>query len=764
MKKLLIPLIAAFAANTVSAAAPQQVIDISTDKVSMVLTAAPGGEVYFRHFGGRIDDPAPLADYKSNRRSDHGTEDLAYPATGGRNFREPALRVTHADGDMNTELRYVSHASKQLSDKNVTETVVKMTDCCQALDVELVFTAYARENVITTHAVIRNREKGPVTLHSFYSSSLPLKADKYLLTHLYGAWAREAQVDHTLLTHGSKSIESTREVRTTHTENPAFLLTLNSDSFSETCGEVIAGALAWSGNFRLNFEVDEFDVLTVLAGANPNASEYRLRPGETFTTPEMIYTHSFCGAGGASRNLHDWARNYGVYHGHEAVPTLLNSWEGAYFKFDAKVLKQMIDDAASMGLEMFVLDDGWFGKRNSDTSSLGDYTVNEKKLPGGLRGLGEKLNAMGLQFGLWFEPESVSPDSEFYRQHPDWALHDVLGREDLLGRHQLLLDLTKPEVRDYLVESVDGILDSAPICYVKWDMNRHSCALGAQQHAFVLGLYDVLRRIFLPRPQILLESCSSGGNRFDCGMLWFSPQIWCSDDTDPVERLRIQQSLSFLYPPSCFGTHVSASPHAQTLRHTPLSTRGNVSLFGCLGYELDLTELLPVEQAEIRAQTEFYRAHRRTLQYGRFTRGRTDGGGTVWQMQTKQETVAAVFHGLQPAAPGYEHLCVTGLDGEKQYRLTSRPQLLRVGDFGTLLRHVLPVKLNPNGLAVQTADSLYRMSDGSQSLTASGAAFAAGICLAPRFAGTGYDPDGRMQGDFGSNVYFIQEVCSHEKP
>lgn len=760
MKKLLIPLIAAFAANSVSAAAPQQVIDISTDKVSMVVTAAPGGEVYFRHFGGRIDDPAPLADFKSNRRSDHGTEDLAYPATGGRNFREPALRVTHADGDMNTELRYVSHASKQLSDKNVTETVVKMTDCCQALDVELVFTAYARENVITTHAVIRNREKGPVTLHSFYSSSLPLKADKYLLTHLYGAWAREAQVDHTLLTHGSKSIESTREVRTTHTENPAFLLTLNSDSFSETCGEVIAGALAWSGNFRLNFEVDEFDVLTVLAGANPNASDYKLRPGESFTTPEMIYTHSFCGAGGASRNLHDWARNYGVYHGHEVVPTLLNSWEGAYFDFDAKVLKQMIDDAASMGLEMFVLDDGWFGKRDSDTSSLGDYSVNAKKLPNGLKGLGEKLNAMGLQFGLWFEPESVSPDSELYRRHPDWALHDSLGRTDLLGRHQLLLDLTKPDVRDYIVESVGKVLDSAPISYVKWDMNRHSCALGAKQHEFVLGLYDVLRRIFEPRPEILLESCSSGGNRFDCGMLYFSPQIWCSDDTDPVERLRIQQSLSYLYPPSCLGAHVSAGPHAQTLRATPLPTRGNVSLFGCLGYELDLTELLPVEQTEIRAQIEFYKAHRRTLQYGRFTRGKTDGGGIIWQAKTKEETVAGVFHGVQHAAPGYERLRVTGLDEKKQYRLDSRPQLLRVGDFGSLLRHVLPVKLNPNGLAVQTADSYYKMYDGQQTVTASGAAYSAGIMLAPRFAGTGYDADGRMQGDFGSNVYFIREVQS----
>ena len=243
-------------------------------------------------------------------------------------------------------------------------------------------------------------------------------------------------------------------------------------------------------------------------------------------------------------------------------------------------------------------------------------------------------------------------------------------------------------------------------------------------------------------------------------MLFFSPQIWCSDNTDPVERLRIQQSLSYLYPPSCLGAHVSAGPHAQTLRATPLPTRGNVSLFGCLGYELDLTELLPVEQTEIRAQIEFYKAHRRTLQYGRFTRGKTDGGGIIWQAKTKEETVAGVFHGVQHAAPGYERLRVTGLDEKKQYRLDSRPQLLRVGDFGSLLRHVLPVKLNPNGLAVQTADSYYKMYDSQQTVTASGAAYSAGIMLAPRFAGTGYDADGRMQGDFGSNVYFIREVQS----
>ena len=470
MKRLLTILFAALTAGAVSAAAPQQLIDIRTDDVSIVLAARPDGEVHFRHFGSRIDDPSPLADYKSSRRADHGTDDLACPAMGGRNFREPALRITHADGDMNTDLRYVSHSSRQLADPNVTETVVKMTDCCQALDVELVFTAYARENVITTHTVIRNREEGPVTLHSFYSSAVTLKSDKYLLTHLYGAWAREAQVDHTLLTHGSKSIESMREVRTTHTENPAFMLTLGSGSFSENCGEVIAGALAWSGNFRLNFEVDEYDVLTVLAGANPNGSEYRLRPGESFTTPEMIYTHSLRGAGGASRNLHDWGRNYGVYHAERVVPTLLNSWEGAYFDFDAKVLKQMIDDAASMGLEMFVLDDGWFGNkypRNAANAGLGDWQVNRKKLPAGIDDIASYAHRKGLKFGIWIEPEMVNPKSELAERHPDWIVRPP-KREAPETRRQWLLDLSNPAVQDFVFETFDNTMKlSDKIDYIK---------------------------------------------------------------------------------------------------------------------------------------------------------------------------------------------------------------------------------------------------------------------------------------------------------
>ena len=291
MKKLLFPGLlcaALLCAGPLAAAEPVEIIDIHTDDVSLLLAAAPDQAVSVLHFGGRITDPAPLKEYRSGRWPDYGTENLIYPTMGERNFREPALRVTHADGDLNTELRYVSHESRTLADANVTQTVVRMSDCVQALDVELRFTAYARENVISTHAVIRNREKGPVMLHSFYSSALPLEAESYLLTHLYGAWTREAQVDHTLLTHGTKSIQSTREVRTTHTENPAFLLTLGSRTFSEEYGEVVAGALAWSGNFRLNFEIDDSDVLNILAGANPFGSEYRLAKGESFTTPEMI--------------------------------------------------------------------------------------------------------------------------------------------------------------------------------------------------------------------------------------------------------------------------------------------------------------------------------------------------------------------------------------------------------------------------------------------------------------------------------------------
>jgi len=425
------------------------------------------------------------------------------------------------------------------------------------------------------------------------------------------------------------------------------------------------------------------------------------------------------------------------------------------FDFNRARLLDLAGRAKKLGCELFVLDDGWFGQRNHDRAGLGDYEVNRKKLPGGMKALADRINGMGMEFGLWFEPEAVNPDSDLYRAHPDWALTDDLP--PVLGRNELLLDLTKQEVRDYIVENVSRVLDSANISYVKWDMNRHSVALGAKSHDYILGLYEILGRIFGPRPKILLESCSSGGNRFDLGMLCFSPQIWCSDDTDPIERLTIQGSLSYLYPQSTFGAHVSASPHVQTLRSTPLSTRGNVSFFGCLGYELDLKHLVPTEEKEIIHQVKFYKNYRRIFQFGTFRRLFAPEG-VAWQVNGGSTWLAGLFHGLMPAAPGYEQLRLLELNPEKRYSLESRQQLLRVGQFGGLVKHIAPVALNPNGVVLRTADRLYAMNDGVEKMEASGAALRSGVMLSARFAGTGYDIGGRNQGDFCSNVYVVREL------
>ena len=686
---------------------------------------------------------------------------LEWSGCGRGDYRESPLELLQNGTPIPTDFRYTGCEALKTplpsvlpASRGQTVLAVYLEDKAAKLRLTLLYGVLP--TVFTRRAILENFSDTPVSIQKFMSTCTDIPGDWTMHT-FSGGWIAEMQHTKTPVTMARSCLESTTGASSSRA-NPGFLLA--APDATETSGTVCGFNLLYSGSHYLSAQKSLQSLTRIMQGISPSNFSWQLAPGGRFETPEAVMAWSDAGFGGVTDCFGRYVNETLIppYWRNRPRPIVYNSWEGCMFDFTEAKLLRLGKAAKQLGCELFVLDDGWFGKRDSDTSSLGDYSVNPKKLPNGLKGLGEKLNAIGLQFGLWFEPESVSPDSDLYRKHPDWALHDSLGREDLLGHHQLLLDLTKPDVRDYIVESVGKVLDSAPISYVKWDMNRHSCALGAKQHEFVLGLYDVLRRIFEPRPEILLESCSSGGNRFDCGMLFFSPQIWCSDNTDPVERLRIQQSLSYLYPPSCFGTHVSASPHAQTLRATPLSTRGNISMFGCLGYELDLTELLPVELTEIRAQIEFYKAHRRTLQYGRFTRDKTDSGGTIWQAQTEEETVAGVFHGIQSAAPGYERLRVAGLDAQTQYQLDSRPQLLRVGDFGSLLRHVLPVKLNPNGLAVQTADSYYKMYDGQQTVTASGAAYSAGIMLAPRFSGTGYNADGRMQGDFGSNVYLVREV------
>jgi len=608
-------------------------------------------------------------------------------------------------------------------------------------------------DVLLRRSVLENDSEAHVQLHKIMSFSLDLPGS-YEITTFDGSW--DAEMRRSKVSVGpAKVVHESLTGFSSNRHQPGFLL--SEPGAGENHGNVYGFNLIYSGNHYASCQRSFQGLTRVMQGVNPENFHRVLAPGEVFETPEAVLCWSGCGFNGLSEKLHSFVNSHIVpkYWQYRERPVLYNSWEGCMFDFNRGRLLDLASRAKKLGCELFVLDDGWFGARNNDRAGLGDYTVNRRKLPGGLKALADRVNALGMEFGLWFEPEAVNPDSDLYRAHPDWALTDDLP--PVFGRNELLLDLTKAEVRDYIVENVSATLDSANITYVKWDMNRHSVALGSKAHDYILGLYDVLGRIFGPRPQILLESCSSGGNRFDLGMLCFSPQVWCSDDTDPVERLEIQNSLSYLYPQSTFGAHVSAAPHSQTLRSTPLSTRGNVSFFGCLGYELDLKHLVPTEEKEIIHQIAFYKEYRRIFQFGTFRR-LWSAEGMAWQVSGGSTYLVGLFHKLIPAAPGYEQLRLLGLKGECRYSLASREQLLRVGQFGGLVKHISPVALDPNGVVLRTADRLYPMNDGVQKLEASGNALMSGIMLAPRFAGTGYDPAGRNQGDFCSNVYAVQEM------
>ena len=611
----------------------------------------------------------------------------------------------------------------------------------------LYYTAF--DTALVRRTVLKNIGQEPITVSKLMSMSMDIPGS-FRMTTFNGGWIAEMHRQDTAVGR-SKVVNESLTGASSNRHNPGFLL--REPDTTENAGIVYGFNLVYSGNHYASAQQSAQGLTRVMQGINPSNFRKVLEPGQRFETPEAVMSFSREGLNGLSRQMHTFVLNHIIppYWRGRPRPVLYNSWEGCVFNFNHHRLLDLADRAKDLGCELFVLDDGWFGQRNNDKAGLGDYTVNKKKLPQGLEGLSKAIRARGMEFGLWFEPESVNPDSDLYRAHPDWVLTD--GFEPVLGRNQLLLDLTKQEVRDYIVRNVSRILDSAQISYVKWDMNRHSIALGAKAHDFVLGLYEVLDRIFTPRPGILLESCSSGGNRFDLGLLCYGPQIWTSDDTDPIERLDIQGGASYLYPQSAMGAHVSASPHAQTLRTTPLSTRGHVAFFGCLGYELDLKHLLNVENKEIKNQIAFYKTYREIFQFGIFRR--TNLG---WQVSQGGVTLVGVFHKLVSAAPGYEQLRVLGLDREKQYRVWSMEQAIRVGQFGNLLKHVAPVNVDPNGQLLRLADRLVTLPGGMEEMTVSGGALMSGILLRPLFRGTGYDPNQRTQGDFGSDLYIIQEI------
>ena len=679
---------------------------------------------------------------------------LAWSGCGRGDYREAPLET-----GTSTDFRYESYRvldeavpmESGLPQPSGKGEFLEITMSQKGLMLKLYFGIFG--GVLTRRTVLCNTGDETVTVHKCMSFLMDIPGQLQMTT-FDGGWIAEMR-KHTVPVLENRVVNESTTGASSNRHNPGFLL--SEPDATEDAGWVYGFNLIYSGNHYGSAQRSLQGFTRVMQGISPDNFGWTLAPGERFETPETVLAVSDQGFGGLSRKMHRFVLEHiiPVYWQYRERPVLYNDWEGCMFDFNQRKLLNLAKQAKELGCELFVLDDGWFGKRDDDTTSLGDYSINKKKLPQGIKGLSERINHMGLEFGLWFEPEAVNPDSDLYRAHSDWALTD--GFTPVTGRNELLLDLTKPEVRDYIVESVTGILDNANISYVKWDMNRHSVALGEKAHRYILGLYDVLRRIFGPRPHILLESCSSGGNRFDLGMLCFGPQVWCSDNTDPISRLEIQGNLSYLYPQSTFGSHVSESPHAQTLRATPLTTRGNVSFFGCLGYELDLDHLLPVEQKEIKAQIALYKKYRTVFQFGAFYRLKNG-----WQVRHGKTAIAGVFRKFRDAAPAYERLRLKALEPGKRYHFQNRAQELRIGQFGSLVKHVAPVNLNPNGVVLRTADRHMTMPDGIQELTASGAALMNGVTLLPLFRGSGYHEKQRTLLDFGSEVYIVEEVSNDE--
>ena len=676
---------------------------------------------------------------------------LAWSGAGRGDYRESPMEF----GGKSSDFRFVcsrvfkgrAHSGSKLPGATGECETLEITMAQPGAQLFLYFSVFG--GVLVRKAVLKNTSKNDIVLTKIMSTVMDIYGE-FDITTFDGGWISEMR-KHKVPVLENRIVSESTTGFSSHRHNPGFIL--SEPEATEDYGRVYGFNLIWSGNHYASAQRSLQGFTRVMQGISPSDFVKTLAPGESFETPEAVLAFSEKGFSGLSEKMHRFVSENIIpdYWRNRERPVLFNDWEGCMFDFNEARLLGLAKEAKKLGCELFVLDDGWFGKRDSDKAGLGDYSINRRKLPNGISGLAKKINSMGMEFGLWFEPESVNEDSDLYRAHPDWILRDDFA--PLKGRNQFLLDLTKTEVRDYIVENVSGILDSANISYVKWDMNRHSIALGTKAYDYIIGLYDVLRRIFGPRPHILLESCSSGGNRFDLGMLCFGPQIWCSDNTDPIERITIQENLSYLYPQSTFGAHVSAAPHAQTLRNTPLCTRGNVSFFGCLGYELDLKHLLGIEKKQIIEQIAFYKKYRRIFQFGKFSRLKNG-----WQVSDGETTLAAVFRKILPAAPGYEKLRIKNLDKAKVYNFSTFAQKLRVGQFGSLIKHVVPVNLDPNGFILRTADRLITLPDGNQEFKASGAAFSAGIMLLPLFRGTGYDKEQRTLTDFGSELFIIEEA------
>ena len=600
----------------------------------------------------------------------------AYLTAGMENQFEPAIRMVHNDGNASLELKYVAHKTTQAAD--VVQTDILMKDPVYPVEVTLHYTAYYNSDVIKSWAEILHREKQPAMLTEYASSLLHFNGEEYWLTQFHGDWAREVNIIEEKLTNGIKTLESKLGTRTNFYQTQAFFLSLNEKS-TETTGELIAGTLAWTGNYRYTFEVDQRNGLRVRAGINSFASEYYTAPGQPFITPAFIFTWTDQGKGQASRNLHNWARNYGVLDGNKERLTLLNNWEATHTSFDEKRLVELFDEGKKLGIDLFLLDDGWFGNtfpRNDDKAGLGDWQEDKKKLPSGLGYLVKEAANKGIKFGIWLEPEMVNPKSDLYLQHPDWILK-LPNREENYGRNQLVLDLVNPQVQDFVFRVVDDMMTKNPgIAFIKWDCNRsmtnaYSPYLKEKQsHLYIEytnGLYKVMERIRTKYPHLPIMLCAGGGGRTDYGALKYFTEFWPSDNTDGLERVYIQWGYSYFFPSNTISAHVTSMGKLQSLKF-----RTDVAMMGKMGYDIRVNNFTPQELQFSQDAVKTYKRISETVWFGNLYRiiSPYEESRAVLMYVAANKSKAILFnYQLQTRRKDiFSRVKLQGLDPQKKYR------------------------------------------------------------------------------------------------
>lgn len=681
MRKTILAIIAFCQMSVVVSA--QKTICVSTEKTDLVMQVSPKGRLYQVYLGDKLNNPS---DYDNLRWDVYAASDGSvcqrghevYATSGAEDFFEPAVAVTHADGNMTTYLYFQSMEEKSL--KGGMETIITLADKEYPMIVKLHYQSYYKENVIKVWSEISHQEKSPVTLWRYASTMLYFRSSKYYVTTYHGDWAKEGQPETTLLTAGKKIVDTKLGTRAAMQEEPFFELGFDAPA-RENEGRVMLGTIGWPGNFRFTFEVDNVGALRVIPAINPYASDYKLKAGEVFTTPEFIFTLSDNGIGEASRNLHDWARLYQVNMGTEDRLTLLNNWENTGFNFNQQSLAELMKDAKDLGVDMFLLDDGWFANkypRKDDRAGLGDWEATKDKLPDGIPGLVRDAKKAGVKFGIWIEPEMVNPKSELFEKHPDWVIMQP-NRETYYYRNQLVLDISNPKVQDYVYGIVDRIMTENPeVAYFKWDCNSVITNIYSPYHKkeqgnfyidHVRGIYNVLTRIHDKWPHLPMMLCSGGGGRMDYEMLKYFTEFWCSDDTDPYERIYIQWSLSKFFPSKTMGSHVT-----NWNRHTSVKFRTDVCSSCKLGFDIDLKSLSPEEYKFVQQAVKNYNNLKPVIlegnQYRLISPYETNHCAMNYVSKDRQRAVLFVYDLHPRYAEPLMKVKLQGLDAQKIYTIS----------------------------------------------------------------------------------------------